>query len=864
LFELRPVVTGLDGVMLIGRDCERAIVDALLADAADGRGGALVLRGEAGIGKTALCDYAVSRAGGMRVVSTTGAEGEATLGYAGLQRLVPALTPRLSAPAEPFAVAVSALTWLSDAAPVLVVVDDAQWIDAASAQALLFVARRIAGEPVAMLLAGRDEGFADLPDLRIGALDDHSAGELLREVHGDVRPAVLREAAGNPLALIELPQGGPVERAFIQQVGRRPADERKALLLVAAAGHGTEPLLRRAAGTVRLDNDLLRFDDDAVRFKHPLMRSAVYRQASAAERKAAHHALAEAHDDPDERVWHRAKAATGPDEEVAVQLTDSATRMAGKGGYLAAADAWERAAGLGGEDQRGTRLVVAAESAWQGGDATKTATLLDAAARTGDLSPEARTWSAYLRGALEVRSGVSSDAVRILVAGIETAAVPDLALRMLLLAREAAFNTASPAMLALVERVPVPSPTGHYEAVLARLFRLFRSARDAGPALGFHSGAIRHRDECLTLIGKLAANHDLTDPELLLAVGGMAHALGERGTSRALRLRAVAITRERVALGTLATALQSVVEEEIAWGRFEAAEQAADEGYRLAIEAGRRNSACLHAASLSMLAGLRGHEPETDQVLAEATARQLVRASAMTLRGLGLAALAAGRFEEAVRALEGSSGGRPVPGSLPAALASTPDLVEAAVRIDDPARAQPLFEAYEIWVEAQGSPESAALLARCHALMADDPDPHFRAALRWHAESEQVFEHARTRLLYGEFLRRARRRTEAREPLRDALETFERLGTPVWAARAAAELRATGETARKRSAPTAAETLTPQERQIAEAAAAGATNREIAERLFLSPRTVDYHLRKVFRKLGITSRTELIRAATPA
>ncbi|TCO49849.1 helix-turn-helix transcriptional regulator [Actinocrispum wychmicini] len=829
--------------MLVGRSVERAAIDALLADAAGGRGGALVLRGEAGIGKTALCDYAEAQAG-TPARRTTGAEGESGLGYAALQRLVPELTEAIGP--DPFAVAVKALTWISDAAPVLIVVDDAHWIDPASAQALLFVARRIEREPVAMLFATRGEEFADLPESRIEALAEPEARELLRAVHGHVQPRVLADAAGNPLALVEQSRGGRVERMFARQVADRVEEERIALLLVAAAGHANELVLRRAARIlgVTLESDLLRHG----RFRHPLMRSAVYDSAFDTQRWAVHYALAEAHDDPDERIWHRSKATAGPDEDVAGQLAEAATRMAANGAYLAASDALERAAELGDEKLRGERLTQAAEAAWHGGDGRRTSALLDAArVRTAQ--------SIYLRGAMEVRSGVSTDAVRILVPGIAMATDPGLALRMLLLAREAAFNTAAPEMLAMVEQVPVPKPDDRHEAAIARIFELFRSAH-ADPALAYRSGAMRYRDECVALITELGES--LTDPELLQVAGGMAHALGEAGMSRALRLKAVAVARERAALGILATTLESIVDEEVARGRFDAAEQAAEEGHRLAIEAGRTNSACVHKASLSLLAGLRGREQATAQILTEATERQLVRAAVTALRGVGLAALAAGRFEDAVRALETSAGGKPVPGGPAAALSATPDLVEAAVRAGDPARAHRLFEPFRLWVESLGSAEFTALLARCRALLDDDPEPHFRAALAAHAESGQVFEHARTRLLYGEFLRRDRRRAEAREPLRDAMETFERLGTPVWAARAAAELRATGETVRSRTDTT--EALTPQERQIAEAAGAGATNREIAARLFLSPRTVDYHLRKVFRKLGISSRTELIRA----
>lgn len=882
--------------MLVGRVAEQATIDETLRQARAQQGAGLVIRGEPGIGKSALLEYAAGQAKDMLILRATGVEAESTLAYAALhQLLLPVLghvdaLPEPQAEAlrtalglakgtetQPFLVSAAALTLLSEAdQAILCLVDDAQWCDGPSLDTFAFVARRLDAEAVALLIATREDAAVQgVPELRLHGLSVDDAAVLLGDrVGAAVREQFVASTGGNPLALIELPTTlgrlgmhlaepvplvGRLEQAFRERTRKLTAPARTVLLLAAADGTGRRAPIRRAAATLEVDAGLLdaeelapllRVDGDAVVFRHPLIRSAIYHGAPAHLRRAAHRALATAltGDEADRRAWHRAKAAEEPDEEVASELERSAEQALRRSGYAAGAAALERAAELSvAESDRARRLVGAAAAAWRGGDTVAALSLLDQVEGAPGVSLQVR----FLRGEIELRTGAPADSLAILLpaAADAVSADPRLALRMLLLAREAAYSSAAigelPSLDAIVVRLPE-----------------FDQPDDALIALSLRSSpTITARDQAPAVAEELARLAELTDPELLLTAGGIALWVGDFPEARRLRAKAVARARALGAAGTLALALEYVVPEETELGRFGSAEAYAEEGRRLALETGRRNSAALHRAFLAHLAGLRGREEEAsrlaEEAIAEAVSRNLVKVADIALRAKGLCALAGRRPDDAVIAFAQLDGTGPLPGTPSRALSAAPDHIEALVRIDDAKRGKELLAPYQAWAEASGSPHLRALATRAQALL-EPADELYQASLALHANAGRPFDHARTELLYGEFLRRERLRGEARTHLRAALDTFTRLGAPVWAKRAESELRATGETARERG-PNAVETLTPQELQIAEAVRDGATNREVASQLFISPRTVDYHLGKIFRKLNVSSRRDLMR-----
>lgn len=890
----------------------------MLGRARGGRGGGTALRGEAGIGKSTLLDYACEQATGMRVLRTSGVEPESDLGYASLHRLLLPVLDGIDRLPEPqarglgvafgraagpppdrFLVALATLSLLSELAseqPLLCLVDDAHWADKPSLDALAFVARRLQDEPIALLFAARaDEGWplrsAGLTDLPIAGLDRESARALLVEHTGarlaaSQQDALLRATGGNPLAIRELPatamrdagEGEPVpladglQREFLERARRHDPAAQRLLLLIAAAGTGRRDVLRRAAAGVgpaepaTLDqlDDLVTTNGSTVAFRHPLIRSAVYHGASPAQRRAAHAALAQAlegePDEADRRAAHLGHAADGPDEQVAEELERSAERTLHRAGPAAAAAALGRAATLSTTPtSRARRLVAAAAAWWQDGDASRAAELLNDAER-GETQPSAvRQDIAWLRALMELRAGVPGDAVALLRPMITDVLRADLhqAIRLLMLFGEASFHANAADVWAEVaaaaERLTLTGDD--VDVVLARMFRgacRVRAGRDAG-----------------TAPGDLDVIEQLRDPAQLCWAGGMATGLGHPEVSRRLHHRAVRLARASGAAGTLAWTVQFLVLDDLNRGRFESAEAYAEEGQRFAAETGQPNLACWYQGSLALLAALRGQEPDArrlaDAVLGEASTRHLAAAAALGHRALGLLELAAGRAAVAVEHLLAPARGTASahPGI---ALRGVPDLVEAAVRAGQPERASEPLGRFTRWAEATGSPQLGALAARCRALLAtsDTAELEFDQALATHALADWPMEQARTELLLGQHLRRERRRSDSRPHLRAAFETFQRLGAATWADRARAELRAAGESPTESTAPgtlLAAGTLTAQELRIATAVGEGSTNREIAAQLFLSQRTVDYHLRKVFQKLGISSRTELVRLA---
>ena len=904
--------------MLWSRTAETSAIDRLLSRARTGHGGGLLLRGEPGIGKSALLRYAGEQAADLCVLQAAGAVAESDLAYAAIHQLLGPLLSRAGGLPEPqaaalrialglqagpdapdpFLVSLAVLTLLSDAGrPVLCLVDDVQWMDGPSVGVLAFVIRRLRQEPVVVLAAARpDPGRADshrrtgsdlaqagLPERILGGLDPGEASRLLTELCGATLPPAVRDsllaaAAGNPLALIELPGtlspahlagteplpeplplAGELERVFAARVSQLEPGQRTLALLSACSGR--LPAIKAAAAALGVGPDgldrlhgLVRITDSAVVFTHPLIRSAAYYQASPAERRAAHAALAD-REEADRRAWHLARAASWPDERAAAELERSAARTLRRSGYGAAAAAFERAAELSPADaDQARRLAAAADAAWHGADTARVRALLEAAEQLPPPEPAVRLRLQHIRGLIELRSGVPADGLAILLPAAAEAVKtdPHLAVAMLAEAGECAFQAGDEGAALEIAALLAALPGGGdpRDALVAGLYR------SVGPV---------PRGEAPGPTGPdLGALTELDDPDLLARAGGMLHGLGQHALARRLRVKAVARARALGAAGTLAWALRSLALDEIDYGRFAWAGAYAAEGLQLAIEAGQPNLACQHRAFLAEIAAARGPEDEArrlgDEVLAEATGRGLRGTVALARRALVQLALATGRPDEALVQLEAMwTLGAVVHRGL--AQASVPDLVEAAVRAGRPELGAERLPGYLSWAQAAGSAEAGALAARSRALLAgpEEADALFEESLRLHAATDRPMQQARTALLYGEQLRRHRRRVDARGYLNLAADAFGRLGACRWAQRARDELRATGETVRRTDdAGPAIDRLTHQELQVARAVSQGLTNREAAAQLFISPRTVDHHLRSIYRKFGITSRAELV------
>jgi DNA-binding CsgD family transcriptional regulator len=906
--------------MLHGRHEECAAIDRLLADASELRSGALVVRGEVGVGKSALLAYAADRASEtMRVLWGAGVESESELAFAALHQLVrPVLrhVERLPGPqatalrgafglattegTDRFLIGVGALSLLAEVAeerPLICLVDDAQWLDQPSTDALSFAARRLEAEGIVLLVAARDGDLhaftaPSFEALRLTGLDADAAGELLTEqspagLAPEVRARLIEATQGNPLALLELPRSlsadqlagraplpdplpvsAGVERVFLERVRRLPEPTQTLLLAAAAEQTGDPAVILRAgralgSGVQALGMaeaaGLLRIAEGRIRFHHPLVRSAVYRGAKLDQRQAIHQALAAAlpgEEHADRRAWHRAAAAIEPDPDVADELERSAGRARRRSGYAAAARALERSAELTtAEEPRSRRLADAADAAWLAGQPDRALGLLDRAA-AGVSGPRLRADVAHLRGVIELRRGVPADAFTILAAGsAEIAPVdPVKALAMLLPASEAATYAGDVGLTIEAARRAAALPRGEQRIDQFTL----------GLLVGI--GSILEGDTARgapLLREAIVLAQTFDDPGRLGFAGAAARYLGDDTATHDFYARAVARARATGELVLLPYLLESLAVAEVAAGRYVAATASASEGLRLARETGQESSVCRNLSTLALLAALLGRGDACRSSAAEALERAVSRGlrlqAASATWALALLDLAANRPAEALDRLGtlagGSETGHPV-----IALLSVPDLVEAAVRADQTERGQTALAGFEQWAAHTAPPWALALVPRCRGLLSAGAaaDRHFTEALRLHGLSSRPFDRARTQLLYGEALRRARRRVDAREHLRAAFTTFERLGASPWAERARTELRVSGETARQRD-PSTLDQLTPQELQVVRFVGQGATNREVAAQLFLSPRTIDYHLRQIFTKLGISSRAELIR-----
>ncbi|GAA0624180.1 LuxR family transcriptional regulator [Sporichthya brevicatena] len=899
------------GSPLIGREGELAVLSALVDGAAE-RGGALVLRGPAGIGKSVLLHAGMERARGraMLVLSTTGTQMEARLPFAGLHQLLrPVLgqaerlpTPQRSAllaafgmtdSAAPdmFLVALATLELLSDAAsdvPVLAMVEDAHWLDRPSAEALAFVARRLQFDPIVLLLALRDGApsaldEAGLPELAVPSLPPAAAATLLDahapDLADPVRARILDEAEGNPLALVELPaaiaadHGDPgvplparlpltarLESAFAARQADLPAATRR-ILLVGAANDGgaVSDVLRGASiadGTERTLADfapavaagLVDVRSMRLQCRHPLVRSAIYAAASDSERQEAHRALAEVFvDQPDRRVWHLAAATTGPDEFIARELEFAADRACRRGGALAAVTALERAAQLSPDQtRRGSRLLQASEIAFELGRRDTVRRLL-AEAEGLPLDAAQRTQAAWLREIFDDGLQGSASGIHLLVDDAARVADSDPGLALKLLTGAGLrcwWADLGPdvrlRVVAAAQRVPVDPDDPRLVSVLAW-------ADPDGQGSLVHNALQR------------VARGGTYDPSSARLYGLAAMAIGAHDTAGPLLSTAVDGLRSEGRIGLLAHSLIARAKSNLHRGDLRSALADVSEGSRLANETSQQFWATGSLGAVSMVAGLRGDESRAAALAGEAEATALPSRASAVLSDVqlarGVTALACGRPEEAFGELRRMFDPRDPAHHYMKTRWAIGDLAEAARHSGQIDEVRPLFEA----LDQTDSPSPRSRLAILHArpLLADDhaAETAFKAALAADLRPWPLTR-GRIHLAYGEWLRRQRRSSDARGPLRVARDTFDALGAVAWSERTRAELRAAGERSNVRT-PEARDHLTPQELQIAEMAAEGLSNREIGQRLYLSHRTVGSHLYRIFPKLGVSSRHEL-------
>jgi DNA-binding CsgD family transcriptional regulator len=907
--------------VLFGREAESAAVEGLIARAGSSRSGALIIRGEPGVGKSALLGHAVEQASPMRVLRAGGIEAEAELAFAALHQLLRPVLDRVGHLAEPqaaalagavglssdsvddrFLIGVAVLNLLAEAAeeePLLCVIDDAQWLDGPSADALTFAARRLEAEGVVMLFAARDgearrfEG-GGLAEVRLEGVTAAAAEAVLAEhvsstLSHEVRDRLVESAAGIPLVLIEvagllsadqlaggaalpdpLPRSAEIERIYLERARRLPAPTQRLLLLVAADDTGSLATIFKAAATLGIEPDaldaaelasLVRAVEGRVDVRHPLVRSTLYGDATFAERQAVHLALADVFDgaqDADRRAWHRAAASLGEDDEVADELEQAARRARRRSGFAAAGRALERAAELSGDDEaRGRRLVAAAQDAWLAGGPEQALALLDRA-RGLVSDPSVRADALHLRGTVELRCGEVAEAATMLAAGAAeiATAVPAKAIEMLAEAAQAASYAGDAAQVVEFGR--------RASELAGEDDRDQRFTVDVIVGVGSLLAGDTARGVPL-LREALELAERFHDPRRLVHAGACAGYLGDEATEHELYGRAVSRARETGAVATLPYVLEFLARSEAVDGRYASAAAHAAEGLQFARETEQRNSVCHLLATQALIAAIQGREKNCRSCAAEAlelaTARGLGYQMALAEWAIARLDLGLGQAAEALTRLERLAAAGPGSSHPFVKVVSAPDLVEAAVRTNQPGTAQAALLEFERFARETAPAWALAMVARCRGLLSagEVAERHFLEALRRHGESARPFDRARTELAFGEYLRRDGRRTSARSHLRSALDAFERLGAAAWAERGRTELRASGETARKRSA-SAIDQLTPQELQITRLVSQGATNKEVAARLFLSPRTIDYHLRKVFTKLGISSRSELIRA----
>jgi DNA-binding CsgD family transcriptional regulator len=878
----------------------------------------LVVRGEAGVGKTALLELVVASASGCRVARAAGVQSEMELPFAGLHQLCAPMLDRLEGLPGPqrdalgvafglrageapdrFIVGLAVLSLFSEVAeeqPLLCVLDDVQWLDQASGQALAFVARRLLAESVALVFAVRESGeerqLAGLPELVLDGLRNVDARELLDSVvpgplDESVRDRIVAETGGNPLALLELPRGltpaqlaggfglpdalpisGRIEESFRRRLDPLPAGTRRLLLVAAAEPLGEPVLLWRAAKRLGVGVEdaapaeaagLVEFGA-RVRFRHPLVRSAVYRAASFSERRRAHGVLAEVTDpevDPDRRAWHRAHATPGPEEDVAGELERSAGRAQARGGLAAAAAFLELATRLTPEPARRAQRALAAAQASHGAGAPDAALRLLATAQDGPLDELQRARADVLGAQIAFVVSRGRDAPPLLLKAAKRLEPLDVTL-----ARETYLDALSATLVAgrLASRggvlevakaardvPPASEPSRAADLLLDGLAVLIVEGYAAGaPILKRALSAFRSDDiskeegiRWLSLACRVAMN--LFDAE----------------SWEVLSIRQVQLARDAGALSVLFIALRGRIGVHLHAGELAAAASLVEEARALAEATGNRFAPYEDLA----LAVWRGSEADASELIEAGVNEVVVRGEGMGLSIIRWASAVLynglGRHEEALAAAQQASA---YPQELLFSTWGLVELIEAAARTGQAARAADALQRLSETTSAGGTDWALGIEARSRALLSEDPaaDRLYREAIERLGRTRFSVELGRAHLLYGEWLRREGRCLDAREQLRTAHQMLTAMGIEAFAERAARELLAIGETARTRTVESL-DQLTARETQIAGLARDGLSNPEIGARLFISPRTVQYHLSKVFTKLDISSRNQLHR-----
>jgi DNA-binding CsgD family transcriptional regulator len=903
------------GQAFVGRTSERAMLDGLLARVRRGDSRVLVIRGEAGIGKTALLRHAARQASGFRVAEVTGVQAEMELPFAGIHQLCATMLDRLDALPAPqrdalsvalglaagevpdrFMVGLAVLSLLATMAeerPLLCLVEDAQWLDAASSQILGLVARRVRAESIAIVVAVREPAsehdFDGLPELRLDGLPEQDARALLRgavtgPLDSRVGDRLVAETRGNPLALLELPgrmtaaelAGGfelpgaaelpaHIEDHYLRRVGELPDATQRLMLLAAAEPLGDSALVLRAGRRLDIETGALAPATAAglleigasVRFRHPLVRSAIYRAAPFRSRQRVHEALAEVSDpdsDPDRRAWHRALAAEGPDEDVAAELERSAGRAHARGGAAAAAAFLDRAVALTADPAwRRERALAAAQASIQAGDLARARGLL-ATADAGPLEEFQRARLDLLRAQLAFVSSRGTDATPPLLAAARRLEPLDVSL-----ARETYVDAFSAALFGARLNGTVGMPE------VAEAARAAPRPPDAAPAsadllldalvalVDDYEAAI---PRCRAAVRRLAGEQASAQERLRWLWQGCVVALEiwDDEHAHSLSHSSVQIARETGTLGELALAMSARAPIQVFCGDLAAATATVSETASVEEVTGIRSA----PYGALIVSAWQGRRPETTGLI-EATERDAeargegiglaisAYARAVLCNGLGL-------YEEALAAAATASEHR----EIVAENWGLSELVEPATRCGRTDLATDAMQRLAAKAQATRTEWALGIEARARALLGEDADADrwFRTATEHLGRTRVRAELARTHLLYGEWLRREGRRLDARTELNAAHELFTAMGMEAFAERAGSELLATGETARRRIATTR-DDLTPHERQIAELARDGLSNADIAARLFLSRRTVEWHLRHVFSKLGIRSRRQL-------
>ncbi len=883
--------------------------------------GVLVITGEPGVGKTALVEDAIARATGMGVLCAVGSESEREIPFGGLLQLLrpalglldqipgpqadalaTALALRPGRTGDRFAVGAATLSLIcrfAEQQPVAVFIDDLHLVDRPSAEAVAFAAHRLMADPIVLLATARLSELTkvetDLPQFELTGIDDAAAGELL-SAHGQtqVSPELIqrlnRATAGNPLALIELaddldalehgspgtpfPVSAALAQAFTKRAGGLSEAARTTLIVLAAAG-GDLRTVSGACEALGLDADLLaeaeaakliRVVEDRAEFAHPLVRSSVYGAAAPELRRRVHLAVANAlpPEDIDRRAWHLADSIIGPDSNVAALLERVAGTARDRGAHAVASAAFERAGRLSPDDhERISRCVAAAESAWLAGARSRAIALLEESGELGAApaaagSSELRLRALELRGAIATRTGSLVEARDILQTAASEATSADAQVLFLADAINACFYLGD-AAAALTAARQINGKLGQVTTMRARA--LGATAAGVAQIMAHDGGA----DQLHRGVDLLATSSELREDERRLPwllIGPLF--LRDSDTGDELR-RVVDEVRRQAAVGVLPFMLFHVARDEATTDRWSRAEATYAEAIRLARETGQTTDLAMSLAGMSWLLARQGRPNECRATIAEAMqiclARDIHVGRAWLLFAMGDVELALGNPASAVSHFEALENLLRELGISDPDLSAAPELAESLIRIGRPDDAREVALSFQPRALAKGRPWASARAQRALGLVAPDAliDDLFGTAFACHSHTLDVYETARTSLAYGTRLRRARRRADARPHLRSALAVFEKLGARPWADLAAIELEATGETVRRRDQSNAA-ALTPQELQISLLLAEGKTTREVATALFLSPKTVEYHLRKVYTKLGIRSRAELAAA----